>query len=200
VNLNRAWILRLAALTIVGMVIYMPTYVRMGNNVLIDFTYRFFWELGKTPDGWFTIEPAMGTLLGQVVVVVVIAGLLALAVTAPSKNEKPQIPKKLQGLFKEFQGSASRKEFFVVYLAVIATGVVIATLVTFVDMHEYVYLALMTVFAIVGNFFGIRAGVRRLHDLGRSGWWIILAIVPIVNIFLGLALLLIPGKTVQITT
>ncbi len=83
-DVSRTWILRLAALVIVGMVIYMPTYVRMGNNVLIDFAYRFVWELGKAPDGWFTIEPAMGILLGQVGVVVAIAGLLAAA--APSKK------------------------------------------------------------------------------------------------------------------
>lgn len=30
----------------------------------------------------------------------------------------------------------------------------------------------------------LAVGVRRLHDTGRSGWWMLLAIVPLVNILL----------------
>lgn len=31
---------------------------------------------------------------------------------------------------------------------------------------------------------GIGVGVRRLHDTGRSGWWLLLAIIPLVNLVL----------------
>ncbi len=30
----------------------------------------------------------------------------------------------------------------------------------------------------------IAVGIRRLHDTGRSGWWLLLALVPIANIVL----------------
>jgi hypothetical protein len=30
----------------------------------------------------------------------------------------------------------------------------------------------------------IAVGVRRLHDTGRSGWWMLLAVIPIANIAL----------------
>lgn len=30
----------------------------------------------------------------------------------------------------------------------------------------------------------IAVGVRRLHDTGRCGWWILLALVPLVNLVL----------------
>jgi len=36
----------------------------------------------------------------------------------------------------------------------------------------------------------IAVGVRRLHDTGRSGWWLLLAVVPIANIALLVFLIL----------
>lgn len=35
--------------------------------------------------------------------------------------------------------------------------------------------------------------VRRLHDMGKSGWWALLSFVPVVNFFLVLVLMLAPG-------
>jgi uncharacterized membrane protein YhaH (DUF805 family) len=40
----------------------------------------------------------------------------------------------------------------------------------------------------------IVAGVRRLHDLNRSGWYLLLAFVPLVNVVMILSLLFAPGK------
>lgn len=31
---------------------------------------------------------------------------------------------------------------------------------------------------------GIAVCVRRLHDTGRSGWWLLLALIPVVNLIL----------------
>ncbi|HEX7038854.1 MAG TPA: DUF805 domain-containing protein [Trueperaceae bacterium] len=36
-------------------------------------------------------------------------------------------------------------------------------------------------------------GVRRLHDLDKSGWWYLLSFVPLANVVLGLILLFGPG-------
>ena len=38
------------------------------------------------------------------------------------------------------------------------------------------------------------AGTRRLHDLGRSGWLMLLSIVPLVNLYLLSALIFSRGK------
>lgn len=40
----------------------------------------------------------------------------------------------------------------------------------------------------------IIAGVRRLHDLNYSGWYLLLAFVPLANLALILYLLFAPGK------
>ena len=42
----------------------------------------------------------------------------------------------------------------------------------------------------VGN---IMIATRRLHDLDKSGWWLLLMLVPFVNVILELYILLMPG-------
>ncbi len=40
--------------------------------------------------------------------------------------------------------------------------------------------------------------IKRLHDLGLSGWFLLTLFVPIISLFFGLALLFVPGqKTVN---
>jgi uncharacterized membrane protein YhaH (DUF805 family) len=39
----------------------------------------------------------------------------------------------------------------------------------------------------------LRLSILRLHDLGRSGWWIVLYIIPVVNLILHIALIALPG-------
>ncbi len=86
--MTREVVLRLAVFVIVGMVICMPTHVRV-NDTFAWFAYRFVWDIGSPRNDSFssfahTIQPATGILLGQVVIVVVIAVLLA--ATLPSRN------------------------------------------------------------------------------------------------------------------
>jgi uncharacterized membrane protein YhaH (DUF805 family) len=37
------------------------------------------------------------------------------------------------------------------------------------------------------------AGIRRLHDMDKSGWYLLLAFIPLVNFFVLLWLLFWPG-------
>jgi uncharacterized membrane protein YhaH (DUF805 family) len=30
----------------------------------------------------------------------------------------------------------------------------------------------------------LAAGARRLHDIGKSGWWLLLGLIPLVNLVL----------------
>lgn len=50
-------------------------------------------------------------------------------------------------------------------------------------------LAIMLVYL----YFGIVITVRRLHDLDRSGWWMLLFFVPLINLFVWIYILLFPG-------
>ena len=46
---------------------------------------------------------------------------------------------------------------------------------------------------IIAGIAGIFMGIKRLHDLNKTGWLYLLGIVPIVNIFFALYLIFIKG-------
>ena len=80
-----------------------------------------------------------------------------------------------------FSGRASRSEYWwwvgAVILAEIIAGV-IAMIMPEVGMVLYVII-------IIGAIIpGLAVAVRRLHDTGRSGWWLLLGLVPLLGIVL----------------
>ena len=46
----------------------------------------------------------------------------------------------------------------------------------------YAVVLLLFALAYLCTFCFIAAGVRRLHDIGRSGWWVLLGFVPLLNL------------------
>jgi uncharacterized membrane protein YhaH (DUF805 family) len=62
------------------------------------------------------------------------------------------------------------------------------------DKHSSIYIASEIVLLLFIVIFILPLHVRRLHDLGRSGWFVLLLVIPFVNIFMGLYLLLFPGN------
>ncbi|WOX11619.1 DUF805 domain-containing protein [Streptomyces sp. N50] len=76
-----------------------------------------------------------------------------------------------------FSGRARRKEYwqFGLFSAIIALVLVVLAVVTKTP----------ALFGLVGLFYlaillpGLGVSVRRLHDIGRSGWWLFFYIVPI---------------------
>ena len=49
------------------------------------------------------------------------------------------------------------------------------------------------IWSLVASVGGIMLGIRRLHDLNKSGWFLLLGLVPFVNIIFVLYLWLAPG-------
>ena len=52
----------------------------------------------------------------------------------------------------------------------------------------------MSVFYIATFFFSIMFGKRRLNDLNRSGWWVLLFIIPVLNLLLAIYLIFFSGN------
>jgi len=75
-----------------------------------------------------------------------------------------------------FSGRASRSEFWWFYLFTIIVSV-IASIVD--GAMGTVYIGMIANLALILPT--ISAGVRRMHDTNRSGWWIL---VPLYNIYL----------------
>ncbi|MNV91603.1 DUF805 domain-containing protein [Variovorax boronicumulans] len=76
--------------------------------------------------------------------------------------------------YTDFSGRASRSEFWWFFLA--QFGVLIITGL----IHQYVY-----VIAALGLLLpALAVGARRLHDIGKSGWFLLLSIIPLINLVL----------------
>ncbi len=58
---------------------------------------------------------------------------------------------------------------------------------------EIVFALLMLIVALVVLFASVILAIKRFHDLDKSGWWYLIAIIPIVNILVGIYLLFFKG-------
>lgn len=92
--------------------------------------------------------------------------------------------------YVDFTGRASRPEYWwfvlsylVVYLAAAMLDAAIGTGGVLAGLVGLAYLLPM-----------LAAGVRRLHDTGRSGWWLLLPLVPIVGSIVLIVFLASPGE------
>ena len=97
----------------------------------------------------------------------------------------------LMNNYANLDGRASRSEYwwFVLFnlIVSIVTFVIDSTLGTMVT-YDMGYVGLIALLALLLP--NVSVSVRRLHDIGKSGWWILLAIIPIVN-FIGIFVILV---------
>jgi len=64
-------------------------------------------------------------------------------------------------------------------------------------LHEHSTPAITALFMIVlaaGSWITFAACIRRLHDIGWSGWWILLAPIPLAGLCQALMLTSMPGQ------
>ncbi|MFN3190236.1 MAG: DUF805 domain-containing protein [Aureliella sp.] len=85
--------------------------------------------------------------------------------------------------YANFSGRAARKEYWMFFLF----NLIAAAVLMVVDMGLVMFvgiagLNLLYTLAVIVP--GIAVSIRRLHDTGRSGWWILLGLVPFVGILL----------------
>lgn len=73
--------------------------------------------------------------------------------------------------FAEFEGRASRREFWMFVLANILLSIIIG-------LFGKALLSLYHLLVLVPS---LAVGARRLHDTGRSGWWQLLYFVPVIG-------------------
>ncbi|RYV02669.1 DUF805 domain-containing protein [Shewanella sp. OPT22] len=79
--------------------------------------------------------------------------------------------------YADFTGRARREEFWMYTLIYFVFNIVIGT-------YEYVSGSswLGFVFAIFMFLPSIAMGARRLHDTGRTGWWQLIGIIPLIGL------------------
>lgn len=96
-----------------------------------------------------------------------------------------------------FAGRASRREYwmFMVFNAVVAFGVeLLVAPLAFRLGFPRVSDAVIYAYALIAFLPGLAVAVRRLHDLGMRGWWLLVALVPVLGSVALLVLFCLPGE------
>ena len=85
--------------------------------------------------------------------------------------------------YATFSGRATRSEYwwFVLFLYATILCVVLLGVATGIDKP---FLALIGIFVAISFIPIVALRVRRLHDIGKSGWWIFLGLVPYIGEFI----------------
>ena len=91
----------------------------------------------------------------------------------------------LMNNYVNFNGRASRSEYWWFVLFTIIVNFIATAFPSDITPNPTSIIVSLAIFLP-----SLGVIVRRLHDLGKSGWWILLAIIPIVN-FIGIFVILV---------
>jgi uncharacterized membrane protein YhaH (DUF805 family) len=80
--------------------------------------------------------------------------------------------------YAKFDGRSRRAEFWWYFLANLIIGVVLNVVDAVIGLAGILSL----IYALAVLVPGLAVGIRRLHDTGKSGWWLLIALIPIVGI------------------
>lgn len=79
--------------------------------------------------------------------------------------------------WNDFSGRSRRREYWMFFLFNVVVGMILSLLTSVSEIFGILYV----VFAIVTLVLSLAVGIRRMHDTGHSGWFIL---VPIYNLIL----------------
>jgi len=92
--------------------------------------------------------------------------------------------------YAEFSGKESRKSYWMFYLFYLVISIVLG----------FVSSWLSIIFALGMMVPSLSMGARRLHDTGRSGWWQLIALIPLIGIIVLIVFLAQPSKDSELTS
>jgi uncharacterized membrane protein YhaH (DUF805 family) len=99
-------------------------------------------------------------------------------------------------LYFSLQGRVSRQAYWLFFfLPLFLIGVVLGFLIGGMHVPSRNVVVILFLLAPLLIWVGVAVSVKRLHDLGRSGWWAVLCFVPYLNYVAMPILGIIPGKT-----
>ena len=85
--------------------------------------------------------------------------------------------------YVNFKGRSQRAEYWWWILFVTVAGIaLVAVDIAIFGADDSDPTPLSNVFSLATFVPGLSVGVRRLHDIGKSGWWILIGLIPLIGI------------------
>ena len=98
--------------------------------------------------------------------------------------------------YATFSGRANRSEywFFVLFNLIITIVLVSIDMAIGTYSETYGTGLIQGIYGLGVLLPSIAVAVRRLHDSGKSAWWLLILLVPLIGVIVFLIFLLLPGK------
>lgn len=93
--------------------------------------------------------------------------------------------------YAQFEGRAGRAEFWWFFLATFIVGIVLQLLAGASNL----FFIVAVIWSLALFIPELAVGVRRLHDTNRSGWWLLISLVPLVGVIILIVLLATEGDS-----
>ena len=96
-----------------------------------------------------------------------------------------QFTKVIKEHYADFDGRARRKEYW--GFAIVQAGISIVLQILAGVLGDTIGSIILGLLGLIGLALfipGLALSVRRMHDVGKSGWFILIGLVPIVGIFI----------------
>ena len=82
-----------------------------------------------------------------------------------------------------FSGRAARKEYWMFVLWNFIIGVLLGIVVGVIDnaINSQALTVVSYLYSLAVLIPSLAVGIRRLHDTGRSGWWVLIGFIPLIG-------------------
>ena len=101
----------------------------------------------------------------------------------------------LKNKYATFSGRARRKEYWMFLLINLVVSVALALIDSLIgSVSESGMGLLSSVYSIGVLIPSLALSVRRLHDTGRTGWWVLISIIPVIGAVVLLVFMLLDSE------
>ena len=101
----------------------------------------------------------------------------------------------LKNKYATFSGRARRKEYWMFLLINLVVSVALALIDSLIgSVSESGMGLLSSVYSIGVLIPSLALSVRRLHDIGRTGWWVLISIIPVIGVVVLLVFMLLDSE------
>lgn len=83
--------------------------------------------------------------------------------------------------YADFSGRARRSEYwmFVLFTFIFSLGAILLDLILSLILRHPTYFSIFYMYSAAMMIPSMAVGFRRLHDLGKSGWWVLINLIPL---------------------